>query len=704
MKQVIQNFKTGELLVEDVPAPTLAGRGVIVANHASLISAGTEKATVATAQASLLGKARQRPDQVRQVLDFVRKEGLASTWRKVRDKLDQRKPMGYSSAGVVLESNAPAFKPGDRVACAGGGYAVHAETIYVPENLVAVIPENLSFEAAACTTVAAIAMQGVRQADVRLGETCVVIGLGLIGQITAQLLHAAGTRVIGLDLNPDHVRSVLAAGWCVAGGHPDDAAALVAKHTGNMGADAVLITAGTSSNQPVETAIDVTRQRGSVVVVGAVGMNLPRAQFYEKELRFTISCSYGPGRYDPQYEEAGHDYPYGFVRWTENRNMQACLQFMAMGQLDVDPLLTHRFAIADAPAAYDLILGKHASPHLGVLLTYAGDDARQRVQEINANPTPPDGKPGVAFIGAGNFAQTFLLPAVKNQSVRRVTICSATGNSAKATAERFGFDRCATDADAVMADPAVDTLFVATRHHLHGALCAAGLQAKKHVFVEKPLCLNATELAAIEAAHDGSHILQVGFNRRFAPLIREIADFMPKQPLSMTYRVNAGPLPANHWLLDPAQGGGRIRGELCHFLDTLVYLAGAPIRSLAASAIPGLPSAQDAVINVQMANDSVGVILYSAGGDRSLPKEYLEVHGGGCSAVLHDFQSATLHAKGKRRVIKSRGKGHYQEVDAFLNAVAAGHGPPIPFGEICNVTRATFAVETAIGSGQVVQL
>lgn len=704
MKQVIQNFKTGKLSVEEVPPPAMKHEGVRVANRFSLISAGTEKTTVETAQASLLGKARKRPDLVKQVLDNVRREGLLPTVDKVRSRLDAVKPMGYASAGVVLESNCDTFQPGDRVACAGGGYATHSEQVFVPKNLVARIPEGVSFDEAAFTTVAAIALQGVRQAELTLGETAVVIGLGLIGQITVQLLKAAGCQVIGLDINSALFEIAKTVSGCDACGPSDDTAEeLVSSLTRGLGADAVIITAGTKSNQPLELALNLARKKGKVVVVGAVGMKVPRSPFYEKELDLRISCSYGPGRYDPAYEERGIDYPPAYARWTENRNMQACLDLMASGGLKLKPLISHRFPVDDAARAYDLIVKGKDTLTLGVLLQYDAEADDTTRHDVRPRPSTADSEIRLGFVGAGNFAQSYLIPHLPAKGLERLGLCTGTGVNAKSVAKKHGFDWCTTNPDEVIQHNKINTVFIATRHHLHGPLALKALQAGKHVFVEKPMCLNAEELDALEAVQDQAQtVLMVGFNRRFSPHLQAIKAFFEPvaEPLIVNYRVNAGFLPKDHWTQDPNEGGGRILGEVCHFIDCIQFLTNARIKSVFAAKITTgnqeMTDEDNLNITLQMDDGSLGIITYLANGDKSVPKERMEVTGGQRTAILHDYRTVDLIHRGRSRTIKGRGKGHRQEVTAFLDAVRNGQPSPIPFHSLLETTRATFAIKASL--------
>ncbi|MBX6364612.1 MAG: bi-domain-containing oxidoreductase [Gemmatimonadetes bacterium] len=714
MKQVLQNDRSRELQVAEVPAPGVRAGQVLVRNVASLISAGTERAAVDFGQKSLLQKARSRPDLVRQVVERVRKEGLGPTIEAVRSRLDQPVPLGYSCAGVVEEVGAGVteFSPGQRVACAGAGYANHAELVVVPRNLVVAIPDPVSFEDAAYVTLGAIALHGVRTADVHVGDVVAVIGLGLLGQLTVQLLRAAGCQVVGIDLDPEKVqlaRDLGAERAVVRSGGVD---AAVAELTGSRGADAAIITAASSSNDPVELAGQICRDRGRVTVVGAVGMTIPREIYYRKELELRISRSYGPGRYDPAYEEKGHDYPVGYVRWTERRNLEEFLRLVSRGLVTPGRMTTHRFAVEQAPEAYELITGVRREPFLGILLTYpsAASAAPQRTVRLTPRPVR-QGRVRLGVIGAGSFGRTVLLPRLaKHPLAELIGIATASGVSAKASGDRFGFRFCTTEPAAILDDPEIDAVVIATRHGSHARLAAAALRAGKAVFLEKPLATDeAGLLEVLDAQRETGGLLAVGFNRRFSPLAQALRDgFRDVGALAVTYRVNAGPLPANHWLYDSEEGGGRIIGEACHFVDLVQYLTGEePISVHAIAADHGGESPRDTVLaTVGLRGGSVASIAYVSSGDRGFPKERVEVFGGGGVGVLDDFRELTLSRGGKQRVIaaKRQEKGFDQELDAFLATVRSGGAPPIPLESLVVTTRATFAVEESLRTGLPVRL
>ena len=720
MKQVLQEVSGGEIEVVNVPAPKLLPGCALVRTAASLVSVGTERASSEFARSNLLQKARMRPDLVRDVLNKVRRDGLISTVTAVRSRLDQPGAPGYSSAGIVVAvgEGITDLNPGDRVACAGAGYAMHAELACIPRLLLARIPsDSVSLEHAAATTLGAVALHGVRTAGVQLGDLVAVIGLGLLGQLTVQILKAAGCRVVGMDIDPARVdlavRMGAEAGADSAPGFTD----LCAGHSRGRGVDAVLITAQAASSEPVNLAAQVARDRAVVVAVGTVGMDLERRSFYEKELDFRVSRSYGPGRYDAAYEQKGVDYPIGYVRWTETRNMEAFLQLLADGKINVEPLLTHRFPIDQARSAHDLITGKTAASFLGVLITYPEIvDETQRI-EIEARPTnlPATKSVRVGLLGAGSFATAVLLPVMKKVSeVEFVGVCAANGAHAHHAARKFGFRYSATDDPRLINDPEINTVVIATRHHLHAAQVLAALTAGKHAFCEKPLCLNEQELDEIERAYaqlDPQPLLMVGFNRRFASLAVRLIEFRREihEPLALHYRVNAGFLPADHWLNDPEQGGGRIIGEVCHFVDFLRYVVGAPLVEVQAHALAnaGRYSNDNLVAALHFADGSHGTITYLANGDKSYSKERLEVFGGGSIAILEDFRRLELVSGGRKRVIQSRlrqDKGHRGEWQAFVTALQGGTPSPIPFGEIVETMRATFALEESRSTGQSITL
>lgn len=717
MKAVLQNFKTGDMAVEDVPPPSLKADGVLVHNAASLVSAGTEKAVIELAKMNPLQKARARPDLVKKVLGKAGQEGLLATARIVMNLVSAPLPLGYSCAGVVAQvgSRVADIAPGQRVACAGLGYANHAEVTYVPRNLLVPIPDGVSYAEAAFVTVGAIALHGVRQAELTLGEVVVVIGMGLVGQITAQICAASGCRVFCVDLDKDKIelaKSLGAGGGAVSG--QADVKAAVMGFTGGRGADAVIIAAGTKSSEPIAMAPDLLRDRGRVVAVGDVGHDVPRRAYYEKEIDLRQSRSYGPGRYDPEYEEKGHDYPIGHVRWTENRNMEAFLDLVACGRIKLEPLMTHRFPITEATAAYQLLTGETREPYLAILLDYEPDRVHGSTVVLNKAATPvaaTGGEVAMGVIGAGQFAQGVLLPALKKVSgVRFQSFATGSGLTSVNVGRKYGAQTCTSDFHVVLEDLAVNAVLIATRHDSHAGMVVAAMNAGKHCFVEKPLAMDEEGLEKIISAHQqGRSILLTGFNRRFSPLAVRLRNEMAGARLVMQYRVNAGFIPGSHWHQDTEIGGGRIVGEVCHFIDLLSFVCGAHPVSASATAVNdgNAPSDPDNVsITLTFADGSVGTIVYAASGDSGFPKERLEVFGGGRVGVIDNWRKLLVQGNGscvRQRCWLQAEKGFLQEMTAFVEGVRSGISP-IPFESQVATTRATFAVQKALRDGGVAMI
>ena len=718
MKQVLQHARSGDIVVAEVPAPQLLPGCVLVRIAASLVSAGTERASSEFASKNLLQKAQARPDLVRDVLGKVRRDGLLSTWQAVRNRLDQPTALGYSSAGTVIavDPSVTDIAVGDRVACAGANQAVHAEIACLPRLLVAKIPAGsaVSFEAAAFTTVGAVALHGIRTADVTLGDVVAVIGLGLLGQLTVQLLRAAGCRVLAMDIVPDRAVLAMRFGAVAATHSSSEFRDLCLQHSSGHGADAVLITAEARSSEPVNLAGQIARDRAVVVAVGTVGMDIDRRAYYEKELDFRVSRSYGPGRYDAAYEQKGRDYPIGHVRWTETRNMDGFLRLLADEKLDVESLITHRFPVDQAERAYEIITSRTGEPFLGVLFTYPEDSSTSQYVEREPRNTVSGRRSGqgvkLGLLGAGTFATGTLLPAIRRAAdIDLVGVCAATGAHSRHAADKFRFQYSATDENRVIHDPEINTVVISTRHHLHASQVVAAAEVGKHVFCEKPLCLTEGELASIvETFHAGAaqSLLLVGFNRRFAPMSVQLKSFLQGvgEPLALHYRVNAGYLPPDHWLNDPEVGGGRLLGEVCHFIDLLCFLTGtAPVevqtRDLSGT---GQYSGDNIDLFLRFADGSQGTISYLANGDRAFSKERLEVFGGGAVAVLDDFRRLELVRGGRKQVMRSRlrqDKGHRGEWAAFANSIQSGGPSPIPFDEIVASTLATLRALDSRTSG-----
>lgn len=712
MKAVLQNFKTGAMAVEDVPPPSLKPNGVLVYNAASLISAGTEKAVIELAKMNPLQKARARPDLVKKVLNKAGQEGLLATARIVRNLVSTPLPLGYSCAGVVAQvgSRVADIAPGQRVACAGLGYANHAEIVYVPRNLCVPLPTEVSFAEASYVTVGAIAMQGVRQANLTLGETVVIVGMGLVGQLAAQICLASGCRVICVDIDPRKVELAKSLGsdaGVVSG--QTDAKAVVMAETAGRGADAVLITAGTKSSEPIIMAPELLRDRGRVVALGDVGHEVPRRAYYEKEIELYQSRSYGPGRYDPEYEEKGNDYPIGYVRWTENRNMESFIDLVARRRIDLEALTTHRFKISEADEAYRLLTEKTAESVIGILFEYEEREpsgATVVLDDALRGRAKTEGTITLGVIGAGQFAQGILLPALKGcRDIQFRSFATGSGLTAVNVARKYKAPICTSDYREILADPEVDAVLIATRHNSHASLVTEALRAGKHCFVEKPLAMNESELATVIKAHEaGGGILQVGFNRRFSPLTKRLREVVAGNRLVMQYRVNAGFIHGSHWHQDAEAGGGRIVGEVCHFIDVMQYVSGGNPVSVSAVSVNDGNAASDPdniIISLVFSDGSIGTIVYTAAGDSAFSKERLEVFGGGYVGVIDNWR--TLLVQGNKKKIKERGllqaeKGFKQEMEAFVEGVRRGTAP-IPFESLITTTRTTFAIQHALRGG-----
>ena len=706
MKQILQDMGQGATYVSEAPAPVAAGNSMLIASTISLISAGTERMLVGFGKASYLDKARQQPEKVKMVLEKVATDGLMTTIEAVQSKLAQPLPLGYCSVGVVVEVGAGAdgFQPGDRVVSNGP----HADVVKVPKNLCAHIPDAVDDESAAFVVVASIGLQGIRLAQPTLGEAFVVTGAGLIGLLTVQLLRAQGCRVLAIDF--DESKLALArqfgAQTCNPGAGEDPVAAGMALSRG-QGVDGVIITASTKSSDPVTQGARMCRKRGRIVLVGVTGLELNRADFYEKELSFQVSCSYGPGRYDPAYEEKGQDYPLGFVRWTEQRNFEAVLDMLASGQLDVTPLITHRFAFEDAPKAYEALTADKAG--LGILLQYTSPVAQRMVRHVplRSGATFAPQRPVLGFIGAGNYASRMLIPAFKAAGAQFHTIVTAGGINGVIHGEKAGFAEASTDMAAMLANATINTVAIVTRHDTHARFVAQALQAGKNVFVEKPLAIEAEGLAEVRAAYDevqgsgsqGGPQVMVGFNRRFSPQVQKMKALLTpvKEPKSFIMTMNAGAIPANHWTQDNAVGGGRILGEACHFIDLMRFLAGSPIVSVQARRMgdaPGVAITEDkASITLGFEDGSFGTIMYLANGAASFPKERVEVFAAGRVLQLDNFRKLLGYGwPGFSKMnLWKQDKGQGACAAAFLQAVEKGV-PAIPVDEIFEVARVTIEV------------
>ena len=712
MLQLTQKLKSGIMSILEVSYPALNPGTILVKNHYSLISAGTEGSTVKAARKGYIGKARERPQQVKQVFDTLKSQGIVQTYRAVMKKLDAQSPLGYSCAGEVIGvgSGVKGINAGDLVAC-GGLTACHAEIVAVPVNLCVKLNPGADLKQAAYNTLGAIALQGVRQADLRLGETCAVIGLGLIGQLTAILLRASGVRVLGVDVNQHMVdlalKNCLDLGINRKDGGIEDR---IYSFTNGIGCDAVIITAASDSLDPINFAGAVSRKKGTVVVLGAVPTGFDREpHYYKKELQVRMSCSYGPGRYETRYEEKGYDYPPAYVRWTENRNMQAFQEFIACGKINVNYLTTHAFPLEKASEAYDMMMTK-SEPFVGILIEYdVSKSLDPGATRIALTPSAlKSAQVSIGFIGAGSYAQSYLLPNLPNdKNISRCGVMTSRSTGARSAADRFGFGFCTGSEDDIIGNNDINTVFIASRHDSHAGYVLKALKAGKHVFVEKPLCLTENELHEITSVYQSKADkpqFMVGFNRRFSPFARVLKEFFGSGPLAMSYRINAGKIPASSWIQDPETGGGRIIGEVCHFVDLLTYLSGSLPVSVYAVSVDDCDGLDDILtIAIKYRNQSVGNISYFSNGDKSLSKEYLEVYGNGSTAVLDDFRSLKIHSCGKKTEKKlfSQDKGQKQEIVEFINGIQSGKSA-IPFDEIFNTTLLTFKIIESLRTGSAI--
>ncbi|MFC2108293.1 bi-domain-containing oxidoreductase [Candidatus Bipolaricaulota bacterium] len=697
MRQLLQHLRTGKMELAELPCPS-AGRGqVLIQTRASLISAGTERMLVEFSQANLLQKARQQPDRVKQVLEKINTDGLMPTLEAVFRKLDVPLPLGYCNAGVVLEVGPRVhdIRPGDRVASNGS----HAEIVCVPRNLCAKIPDTVSDEDAVFTVLGSIALQGVRLAQPTLGERFVVFGMGLVGLLTAQFLRATGCEVLAVDMNAERLAlAEMFGAKAINVGQGGDPIAAAEAWTEGRGADGAIIAASAETDAIVHQAAESCRKRGRIVLVGVVGLNLRRSDFYKKELTFQVSCSYGPGRYDEKYEQAGQDYPPGYVRWTEQRNFDAVLGAIASGSLKLADIVTHRVPFVDALTAYEKI--QHDPTALGVVLEYRSEVDRSVIVRVcESREYGAAGQAVVGVIGAGGFAKGILLPSLARTPARLAYLADIDAAAAKHGASKFGFEKAITDHTMILDDPTVNTVFVLVGHHLHAQFVVEALDAGKHVFVEKPLAMNEEELRVIEEAFAKAkgHQLMLGFNRRFSSHMVKIRQLLTGRsaPLCMSMTVNGGAIPADHWTQDPERGGGRIIGEGCHFIDLLSFVADSPVTAVSAMMMgEGVAVRSDKMaILLEFADGSIGTVNYFSNGSKSYPKEALEVFSDGRVLRMENFRVTRGYGFPSFKTFRTRrqDKGHNAEVAAFIDGIASGGVPPIPFSEIVNSTRATFA-------------
>jgi len=712
MKQIVQNYRKGSISIEEFPIPSCKSGGVLVRTLYSAVSVGTEKMKLKNAGMNYLQMAKAKPQQVKQVLTTMKQLGPLATYRKVMNKLDTMTPLGYSCVGEVIEvgSSVNDIKIGDRVACAGGGYAVHAEVNFVPKNLIARIPEGVVLEEAAFTTIAAIALQGFRQADAKIGEHVGVLGLGLLGQILVQIVRASGCRAIGFDLDEKKNKLALRNGAVWTGQPEMGIAENIVQIAGGYGVDKIILAVGTDSNSPVDFAAAIARDRARVVDIGITRMDIPWEPYYMKEMDIRLSRSYGPGRYDPLYEEGGIDYPVGYVRWTEQRNMEAILNLLKDKKLNFQDLITHRFDFDDAISAYEKIEeGKENI--LGVIFKYAHQNGDLLNTVVNLAKRSNEGqKINLGIIGAGNFAKTMLLPFLKNEKVNCHTVATATGISAKDTALKFGFGSATTDYKEILGDSNINTVMVLTRHASHGKFVKDVLSAGKNVYVEKPLCVDIAELEDIESAiRSSGTLLMVGYNRRFSPSIiklRELIDGLGV-PVMIHYRVNAGFIPPDHWYQE-TKHGGRIIGEGCHFVDTLQFLTNSLPVSVSATSLnsddKSMPNHDSIVATVQFRSGAVGILEYVSDGDNNFPKEQIMVTGGRSNIFFDNFKEIVVFKGGKKKKFGGyTGKGHKQEMKILVQAFEKGE-MPISWESLKLTSLATQAIMDAQREGRAVFL
>lgn len=704
MKQLTQQLKSGKMEILEVPFPALNKGSILVRNHFSVISAGTEGKTVTDARKGYIAKAKSRKKEVKAVIEMVKTNGLLPTYKLVMNKLEAPAALGYSTAGEVIAvgEGVADFKVGDFVACGGAG-ASHADVVSVPVKLAVVVPKHVDIKQSAFSTIAAISIQGIRQADLKMGENCLIIGMGIIGQITYKILEASGMYPIGIDVSDAQVLQSKEAGIKnVYNRNQEGIEEIILNFSRGFGSDAIIITAGTSSLDPVEFAGVMARKKAKVVIVGAVPTGFSRMHYYKKELELKMSMSYGPGRSDINYEEKGIDYPIGYVRWTENRNMQSYIDLLASKRLDISNLISHTFSLEEAPKAYDMILERKES-FAGILIQYEYESELKSKVVIN-NKTYKSEEANVGFIGAGSFAQCTLIPNMKGYC-NFVGIATGRGNTAKYVGDKYGFNYLAELADEIVTDSKINTVFITTRHNLHAENVIKAIQNGKNVFVEKPLAMNEEELSEIMTAFETTNVkgsskqVMVGFNRRFAPAVQDLKKlFLPEQMKSIAIRVNSGIMPIDHWVNDPEIGGGRIIGEACHFIDLAMFLADSPIVSVSADAIQDANNLNNTVvINLKMKNGSIASINYFANGNKTVPKEQIEVFSGGTIAQIDDFRSLKIFGN-KSKIIKYKGqnKGHAKCVQTFLKTIKEGQPCSIPFDESCLSMLATFKVNQSI--------
>jgi predicted dehydrogenase/threonine dehydrogenase-like Zn-dependent dehydrogenase len=704
MKQLTQQLKSGKMEILEVPFPALNKGTIMVRNYFSVISAGTEGKTVTDARKGYIAKAKSRKKEVKMVIDMIKKNGLLPTYKLVMNKLEAPSSLGYSSAGevIAIAEGVDNFRVGDLVACAGSG-AFHADVVAVPKNLAVKVPIDVDIKQAAFSTIASIAIQGIRQADLRFGENCLIIGMGIIGQITYKILEASGMYPLGIDVSEAQIIQSKNAGIDnVFNRYHEGLEEIILNHTKGYGSDSVIITAGTSSLDPVEFAGQMARKKAKIVVVGAVPTGFSRLNYYKKELDLRMSSSYGPGRSDINYEDKGIDYPIGYVRWTENRNMISYIDLLASKKLDISNLISHIFPLIDAPKAYDMILSK-SEPFAGVVIQYEENKEIKTKIDLKTS-TYSSSDANVGFIGAGSFAQGSLLPNMKNYC-NFIGVSTGRGITAKYVGDKYGFNYLATSANEIVEDKNINTVFITTRHNLHAENILKALKFKKNIFVEKPLAMNEEELSDIKTAYelanksDETMRLMVGFNRRFSPAVKGLKKlFTSAQSMSIIMRINSGIMPIDHWVNDPEIGGGRIVGEACHFIDLAMFLADSPIISVSADSMKDANNLNNTVIiNLKMKNGSVASINYFSNGNKEVSKEQIEVFSGGTIAQIDDFNSLKVYGNFKKnKKFIGQDKGHSTCVQTFLKSIKEGRPSPISFDESYLSMLATFKVNQSL--------
>lgn len=704
MKQIIQSFKTGETLLEEVPAPIVSKGNILIQTTRSLVSLGTERMLVEFGKSNLISKARQQPDKVKQVMDKIKTDGLMPTLEAVFNKLGEPLPLGYCNVGKVITvgENITEFKIGDRVASNGQ----HAEFVSIPKNLCAHVPDNVTDEEAAFTVIGSIGLQGIRLLNPSIGETVVVTGMGLIGLITAQLLVSNGCRVIGVDL--DDAKLELSKKWGIIPFNPKngDVVKYVESITDGIGADGVIITASAKSDTIISEAARMSRKRGRIVLVGVIGLNISRAEFYEKELTFQVSCSYGPGRYDDNYEQKGMDYPLAFVRWTEKRNFETILQAIATGKLSVKEMITERIPLEEYLSIYGNIGSRNS---IASILTYSDKEQANPVNTVQLNSNKFSGSKGViGVIGSGNFTKMTMLPALKGSGANYGYIASRAGLSSTTMAKKFGFSKSTTDYKQILQDEAVDLVMITTRHNLHATMTEESLLAGKHVFVEKPLALNEEELKRIiEVQQSSGKTITVGFNRRFSPHAEKMKSLLNDAPMNIIATMNAGAIPVSVWVHDLKVGGGRIIGEACHFIDLITFLTGSKVKEVCMNAMGVNPAenTDNATILLKYENGSTGVINYFSNGSKAYSKERLEVYSQERTLIMDNFRSTVGYGfKGFSKLKTKLDKGHKKQFHTLINRIQNGGAPLIPFDEIVNTTKASFAAIQSLKENRWIKL